>query len=452
VDFGVNKTINEIDVFTLQDNWGASIEPTPATAFSLYGLSGYEVQYWNGSSWVTVPGGSVTSNNKIWRKFEFSSLITSKIRVLTNAAPDGVSRITEIEAYGPAETSVSGKGVQWLVADHLGTPRMIFDQSGDLAKMKRHDYLPFGEELSAPTGGRSAGEGYSGADGMRQQFTAQERGLETNLDYFNARYYLSTQGRFTSPDPFGGSGFVSVPQSWNKYTYVLNRPFVFTDPTGEIWLTTDERTYIWVEDAEYEKNKELYKGYSITNGAIIQYRGSANCERCKGIALGKYVRLDEGGGIEEVDDPTTVVYAGYDEFDTMPAIAGTMREPMKGRPNDRHQFTTPDGKVYRERFFDPNGLPYLDIDYGHPHNPDTHVHWWDWENLDNPRGPAEPLPKNWAPLVWDTGQVTFNPNEKIKNPRPGSIPIMPMDMPTRVPVSPGVPMRPMVPLRPILVP
>jgi len=82
------------------------------------------VQYWNGSSWVTVPGGSVTSNNKIWRKFEFSSLITSKIRVLTNAAPDGVSRITEIEAYGPAETSVSGKGVQWLVADHLGTPRM----------------------------------------------------------------------------------------------------------------------------------------------------------------------------------------------------------------------------------------------------------------------------------------------------------------------------------------
>ena len=101
VDFGANKTINEIHVFTLQDNWAASIEPTPAMAFTLYGLSGYEVQYWTGSSWVTVPGGSETGNNKIWRTFTFSPITTNKIRVLTSAAPDGVSRVTEIEAYEP---------------------------------------------------------------------------------------------------------------------------------------------------------------------------------------------------------------------------------------------------------------------------------------------------------------------------------------------------------------
>jgi hypothetical protein len=33
---------------------------------------------------------------------------------------------------------------------------MILDHTGSLANMKRHDYLPFGEELVAPTGGRSA--------------------------------------------------------------------------------------------------------------------------------------------------------------------------------------------------------------------------------------------------------------------------------------------------------
>jgi YD repeat-containing protein len=54
---------------------------------------------------------------------------------------------------------------QWLIADHLGTPRMVTDQTGSLANMKRHDYLPFGEELFAGVGGRSAGHGYTGGEG-----------------------------------------------------------------------------------------------------------------------------------------------------------------------------------------------------------------------------------------------------------------------------------------------
>ncbi|HEX2270746.1 MAG TPA: hypothetical protein VHH35_14465, partial [Pyrinomonadaceae bacterium] len=43
----------------------------------------------------------------------------------------------------------------------------------------RHDYLPFGEELFAPAGGRSAAMGYSGGDAVRQQFTQKERDVET---------------------------------------------------------------------------------------------------------------------------------------------------------------------------------------------------------------------------------------------------------------------------------
>ncbi|HSK30034.1 MAG TPA: RHS repeat-associated core domain-containing protein, partial [Candidatus Limnocylindria bacterium] len=34
--------------------------------------------------------------------------------------------------------------------------------------------------------------------------TLKERDVETGLDYFLARYYSSTQGRFTSPDEFTG--------------------------------------------------------------------------------------------------------------------------------------------------------------------------------------------------------------------------------------------------------
>ncbi|HEX8131396.1 MAG TPA: hypothetical protein VF527_20015, partial [Pyrinomonadaceae bacterium] len=44
---------------------------------------------------------------------------------------------------------------QWLVTDHLGTPRLIADQTGSLAGIRRHDYLPFGEEVGAGVGGRT---------------------------------------------------------------------------------------------------------------------------------------------------------------------------------------------------------------------------------------------------------------------------------------------------------
>ena len=68
----------------------------------------------------------------------------------------------------------------------------------------RHDYLPFGEEIFAGTGGRATTQGYptspNSSDGVRQKFTLKERDNETGLDFFRTRYYSSVQGRFTSYD------------------------------------------------------------------------------------------------------------------------------------------------------------------------------------------------------------------------------------------------------------
>jgi RHS repeat-associated protein len=135
-------------------------------------------------------------------------------------------------------SSASGAAkVQWLVPDHLGTPRIIIDQTGSLANVKRHDYLPFGEELFAGTGGRTILQGYSGGDGVRQQFTLKERDVETGLDFFEARYYANVQGRFTSPDLL--SGRPGSPQSWNRYAYSINNPLKYIDPSGLWWYTKD---------------------------------------------------------------------------------------------------------------------------------------------------------------------------------------------------------------------
>ena len=126
-------------------------------------------------------------------------------------------------------TAEPNANIHWLVPDQLGTPRMVFDQMGSLANVSRHDYLPFGEELSAGVGGRTTAQGYSG-DNVRQKFTGQERDAETGLDYMHARYYASGQGRFTGADPLIGS--LINPQSLNRYTYVSNNPLRYIDPSG----------------------------------------------------------------------------------------------------------------------------------------------------------------------------------------------------------------------------
>jgi RHS repeat-associated protein len=65
---------------------------------------------------------------------------------------------------------------------------------------------------------------------VRQKFTQKERDNETGLDYFGARYYSSTQGRFTGVDMAGPD--LLNPQTINKYQYCLNNPLRHIDRNG----------------------------------------------------------------------------------------------------------------------------------------------------------------------------------------------------------------------------
>jgi RHS repeat-associated protein len=97
------------------------------------------------------------------------------------------------------------------------------------AIVSRHDYMPFGEEITSGTSVRSVQQGYVD-DGVRQKFTGKDRDSETGLDYFIARYYSSIQGRFTSVD--SGPFTPAAPQNWNRYAFVENNPLKFVDPKG----------------------------------------------------------------------------------------------------------------------------------------------------------------------------------------------------------------------------
>ncbi len=67
------------------------------------------------------------------------------------------------------------------------------------------------------------------------KFTGKERDSESGLDYFGARYYGSSMGRFQSPDPvIITPERLANPQELNLYAYVANNPLRFIDPTGEV--------------------------------------------------------------------------------------------------------------------------------------------------------------------------------------------------------------------------
>lgn len=85
------------------------------------------------------------------------------------------------------------------------------------------------------------------AYGTDHRFTGKPLDKQTNLYYFNQRYYDPNIGRFIQPDPlldflgapdfetgvgYSLSEFLSNPQRLNYYSYAINNPAVFVDPTG----------------------------------------------------------------------------------------------------------------------------------------------------------------------------------------------------------------------------
>jgi RHS repeat-associated protein len=67
----------------------------------------------------------------------------------------------------------------------------------------------------------------------RSRYTGKERDTESGNDYFGARYYASSMGRFLSPDPAGPwAADVADPQSWNFYAYARNNPLINVDLFG----------------------------------------------------------------------------------------------------------------------------------------------------------------------------------------------------------------------------
>lgn len=150
-----------------------------------------------------------------------------------------------------------GEVVEYLHLDHLGSARKVTNELAE--EVTKHEYYPFGEETTAPSGGDT-----------KLKFTGHERddgsGSSDELDYMHARFCGPRLGRFLSVDPRGAA--LGDPSSLNRYAYARNNPLVFVDPTGEVIslanLSDDE-----IETLLEDLNAFTGNTYDVENGNLV---------------------------------------------------------------------------------------------------------------------------------------------------------------------------------------
>ncbi|MBK8129277.1 MAG: RHS repeat-associated core domain-containing protein [bacterium] len=73
--------------------------------------------------------------------------------------------------------------------------------------------------------------------------------MELGLLYYNARFYAPGLGRFLSADSIVPNP--TNPQSLNRYSYVLNSPVNFTDPTGHFCVNRNSGGQLCSDDPDH---------------------------------------------------------------------------------------------------------------------------------------------------------------------------------------------------------
>ena len=96
---------------------------------------------------------------------------------------------TNVYAAGKLLATYDNNGLHFYLNDPLGTRRAQTDYAGVLEQTCSS--LPFGDGLSCTNSTQYPTE---------HHFTGKERDAESGNDYFGARYYASSMGRFLSPD------------------------------------------------------------------------------------------------------------------------------------------------------------------------------------------------------------------------------------------------------------
>ncbi len=123
---------------------------------------------------------------------------------------------TNSPLFGGTDTNRVG---YYYNEDNLNTSSALSDSTHN--QIEVNAYYPFGRTQTA-----SPQAGFQ----VSRRFTGQVFDAESGLYYYNARYYDPELGRFIQADTEIPD--LSNPQSYNRYSYVMNDPLRYNDPSG----------------------------------------------------------------------------------------------------------------------------------------------------------------------------------------------------------------------------
>lgn len=151
----------------------------------------------------------------------FEKVVKSRVTVYRHTITAGGRRVG---IY--TQRSNGNNDIRYLHTDHQGSLNAITDETGNV--VERFSFDAFGRVRQTDWTYDLVGNLMSNV--TTRGYTGHEQLNDVGLIHMNGRFYDPTLGRFASADPFIQAA--ANPQSLNRYSYVLNNPLSYTDPSG----------------------------------------------------------------------------------------------------------------------------------------------------------------------------------------------------------------------------
>jgi RHS repeat-associated protein len=179
-----------------------------------------------------------------------------------NLTFDALGRMVE-QARGSSYTQIvyapvgyklalmNGQTLQKAFCPLPGGATAVYNSTGVIGYYRHSDWLGSSRFASTPSRTKyfdvayaPYGEDYADSGTTDLNFTGQNQDTATGLYDFMFREYSPSASRWIQPDPAGMSAVsMANPQSWNRYSYVINMPLSGTDPLGLIGPCNDACPY-----------------------------------------------------------------------------------------------------------------------------------------------------------------------------------------------------------------
>ena len=192
----------------------------PNTIFDDFGGGTY-----SGAAPFSLRAGAPKTWHKLAQHEVRPNAMSRPVSAIT--APTG-GRVARVYYYAGSlavafrEIETGGQSaVHYAHVDYLGGSNVTSNSSG-VAEQTPLRYTPYGKVRGGSQASLHTGRGYTG----------QYNDAEIGIMYYNARYYSSVLGRFTSPDTMVPG--ISNSQNLNRFSYTLNNPINGTDPDGHV--------------------------------------------------------------------------------------------------------------------------------------------------------------------------------------------------------------------------